>query len=716
MKTFFLLRRGIFLGIATVLMASTLHAAPDINTFWVATNGNDSNDGSKAHPFLTLERARDTVRTVSVGQTTDITVNLRGGIYRLTQTFALTSVDSGQNGHNIVYQSAPGETAVICGSIPASNWTIFDVAHGIYRSQVGLGLQSRQLYVKGVRAVRARTSELPIGFKPLYPGGIEFIPTLLNPAAWRDPSAWLQPDKVEAVNYTQWKMTRIGVASVTPYPTYIDPNSVATGLLVMKENGWKNANIFLKVDPPNPPKPGDISFWQVSWFENSLSFLDEPREWYLDEAGGYLYYIPLWTENLRTAPVELPTLDILISGFGDWANPVTNISFKGLTFSYATWNDPSTGDGYVTDQSGFHVIGPNHDPNIIDHDPQDTRTPGNLSFAYAHNITFDGNIFEHLGAVALDFDTGSQYNTISNNLFEDISSAAIQIGGVDIALDAHPTHPEDITTNNTIYNNLIHQTGREFYDSAGIMVAFASNTTLQNNTINDCPWSAVALGWGWGLLDPGGFPGLPNATIAMWGVYPDPSTNHGGRVLNNRMYNFLNKLWDGGAVYTTGAQGSSPADALLISGNVATNKRPKGGGNIFYTDGGSRYINLVGNVSVKNAQGVADYGPPPSPYDPLPYNASYSALTGFPYGTDIGGCRTYGDINYTGNYWASKAIGVVCPYNQGGVDYPTDVTYTNEHIISPNGGVPPAILKAAGVRKCPPTIPAARWKAADAPQ
>src|SRR5205814_670253 len=105
---------------------------------------------------------------------------------------------------------------------------------------------------------------------------------------------------------------------------------------------------------------------------------------------------------------------------------------------YATWNDPSTGDGYVTDQSGFHVIGPDHDPNIIDHDPKDTRTPGNLSFAYAHNITFDGNIFEHLGAVAVDFGTGSKGNTISNNLFEDISSAAIQIGGVDIDLDAHP--------------------------------------------------------------------------------------------------------------------------------------------------------------------------------------------------------------------------------------------------------------------------------------
>ena len=91
---------------------------------------------------------------------------------------------------------------------------------------------------------------------------------------------------------------------------------------------------------------------------------------------------------------------------------------------------PGRPQGYVPDQSGFCLEGTDHSPNIIGHDPAVVRTPGAVGFRYARNITFDGNTFSHLGGAGLDFDTGSQGNRVVNNLFMDISAAAIQLGGV----------------------------------------------------------------------------------------------------------------------------------------------------------------------------------------------------------------------------------------------------------------------------------------------
>lgn len=709
-------------------------------TFWVSPNGADASPGTQLAPFRTLERARDAVRAVNERQRQemDIVVYLRGGNYRLEQILVLDWRDSGRNGHDVVYRAAPGEHPVISGSIRVQNWSLYDTDLGIYRAYVGQH-QSRQLYVNGQRAIRAQTEAYPAGFLPapipieIYGipftvvGGIAFIPTELNPEGWRDPSTWTSPQDIEAVIVTQWKMMSVPLDSITPYPNYtpdpLDPG-LKTGLIILQQPGWTIANVFFE---SLTLKPGIWSFWQVTRFENTYEFLDEPGEWYLDKASGWLYYIPRQGEDLATAEVELPLLEVLVEGRGELERPVSNIRFEGLTFSHATWLGPSSSNGYVSDQSGFHLVGEDHQPNIIGHDRNVMRTPGNVRFRFAHEIKFHGNIFEHLGGVGLDFDTGSQGNTIKDNLFTDISSAAIELGGVS-EVDHHPESPKQVTRDNVISNNLIRQVAREFVDAAGIYVGFTQRTLIEHNTIVDVPWSGIAVGWGWGLLDPSNFPGLPDAQSGEWGIIDTPTPNRENRILNNRIHSFLNVLWDGGAIYTTGQQGTSLADGLLIDGNVASGKRPTGGGNTFYTDGGSRYIKLQNNVSFDNPPGFMDFGPPPQPGDPLPYSSIPSDLNILPYGTDSGGCRTYGDISFVGNYWlpvspcnpvlvdffhfcpySDNGFFNICPYSDNGVSYPTHLTYENNHVILGQADVPKPILHNAGVRKRPATIPADRW-------
>jgi hypothetical protein len=652
-------------GVATALAWGTgARAAPCRAEYWVSPDGSDSAPGDRAHPFRTLATARDAVRADGRRGQCEIVVNIRGE-HRLEAPLVLEAQDSGAPGHDVVYRAAPGERAVLSGAVRVEGWTLHDPGLGIWRAYTG-PRQTRQLYVNGVRVIRARTAPYPAEFTRTATG-YRFVGAGATPGAWTNPSA------VEAVTVTQWKMMSCPV------------ESIAGPDIAMADPCWSNANVF-------QAPPGQEPLWNfqlLSRFENAYEFMDEPGEWYLDAAAGWLYYIPRPGEDLATAVVELPVLETLIDGRGQLGRPVSHLRFERLTFAHATWLGPSGPNGYVADQSGFHLVGRHHRANIIGHDRHVVRTPGNVRFRYAHHVSFVGNSFVRLGGVALDFDTGGQRNNIAENEFMDIGSAAIQLGGV-AEDDHHPAHPAQVTRDNRIVNNLIQRTGRDYADAAGIYVGFTARTLVAHNEIYDVPWSGIAIGWGWGLLDQGSFPGLPNARRGEWGLFDTPSTASGNRILHNRIHGFLNELWDGGAIYTQGRQGSSFDDGELIAWNVASGKRPSAGGNTFYTDGGSRYVTLFQNVSFDNPEGVTDFGPCGVP------SALPLCWLVIPYGTDMGGCVPYGDLRFLFNYWQGSVFFDVCPYK----DHPVNLELIGNQIISSDGaGAPDWILRSAGRQK-----------------
>jgi len=92
-------------------------------SYYVATNGSDSNAGSIGAPFLTLEGARNGIRANGL-PAGGVTVYLRGGTYFRTNTFLLTNLDSGTMNSPVIYAGYPGETAVVSAGkpIPASSF------------------------------------------------------------------------------------------------------------------------------------------------------------------------------------------------------------------------------------------------------------------------------------------------------------------------------------------------------------------------------------------------------------------------------------------------------------------------------------------------------------------------------------------------------------------------------------------------------------------
>jgi parallel beta-helix repeat protein len=86
--------------------------------FYISKSGNDNNNGSKEKPFLTIEKAIESVRLLKKtnGQSQNITVWLRAGKYNLNKSIELKEMDSGENGFYIEYRSFPNEKVVITGS------------------------------------------------------------------------------------------------------------------------------------------------------------------------------------------------------------------------------------------------------------------------------------------------------------------------------------------------------------------------------------------------------------------------------------------------------------------------------------------------------------------------------------------------------------------------------------------------------------------------
>jgi hypothetical protein len=100
----------LLLAMTVVVQRSEISQAQSA-TFYVATNGSDSNPGSQAAPWRTVQKAAN---SLSAGQTALI----RGGTYREQ---GVTFANSGSSSNRITLKNYPGETPVIDGGYTTSS-------------------------------------------------------------------------------------------------------------------------------------------------------------------------------------------------------------------------------------------------------------------------------------------------------------------------------------------------------------------------------------------------------------------------------------------------------------------------------------------------------------------------------------------------------------------------------------------------------------------
>jgi hypothetical protein len=453
-----------------------------------------------------LTGLRDKIRTVNGNMAGDIHAYLRGGTYTLNAPFELTNEDSGTNSHDVIYMAYPGETPTLSGGRQITGWTLYDAARNIYRARVDASFQTRQLFVDGRRAIRAKGDVNPPGFVKTSAGY-----TLPSSGIYAGMGTWGNRNDIELVGFTNWKSFRCGV------------DSIRNGTVVLKSTCWSNSQL------------GSDILGMPAWVENAYELLDSEGEWYWNRTAGDIYYKPRPGENMASAVVIAPATETLLTGTGSAGAPIHNIRFRGITFAYAAWFRPSTDNGYVPAQAGVIYKGRGHSDLM--------NTPSHLQFRMAHNIILERNTFIHLGGSALTFDRGSQNNKITGNRFEDISSHAIQIGNV----NDRGASGEDIVQDNEIRNNSITRIGAEYYDAVGVFIGYAAGTVVDHNEIADVPYSGISVGWGW--------------TDKAYGNLRN------NRITNNRIRDFMTVLNDGGGIYTLSRQDDTVISGNYIYNN-----------------------------------------------------------------------------------------------------------------------------------------------------
>jgi len=91
------------LGLLLILMCISLAFGQAGSSFYVSTTGDDSNPGTQAAPWRTIQHAADTVRAGAM-------VNVRGGVYE--ELVTIKASGNATDGY-ITFRSSPGETAIL---------------------------------------------------------------------------------------------------------------------------------------------------------------------------------------------------------------------------------------------------------------------------------------------------------------------------------------------------------------------------------------------------------------------------------------------------------------------------------------------------------------------------------------------------------------------------------------------------------------------------
>ncbi|MGN9908774.1 NEW3 domain-containing protein [Phytohabitans sp. LJ34] len=569
-------------------------AAPPEHVIVVAppgtANARDSGPGTFARPLATLGEAQRRARLEAAKGNRDVTVHLQSGTYRLTEPLRFDAADSGRGGRIVTWRGARG-TSVLSGAQPVTGWELDDAATGVYKAHVGAGFDTRQLYVDGALAQRAR---IPLARTDITLNATGF--TLNNPDL-----AYLAtlPDQ-----------RRIDFQAMQSFTNRFAPvQSISGTTVVMQQPAWDN-NTY-GYDALQSP------FRTPTYFLlNARRFLDEPGEWYLDPTAGTLYYKPLPGQDIRQARVELPRLESLVQVGGTYDAPARNLRFEGLTFTGTTWLHPSSPNGYANQQTGVFITGVQPDR------PADAFTscavgcrgfegsrngwaqaPAAVQVSAAHGISFHDNAFVNLGSIGLGIGNdanahatgvglGARDVSVVGNTFTASAGGGVVIGGV--RPDAHhPSDPRMVNSDILVSDNRLYASLLEYLDQDPIFATYVTRLTIAHNYISDAPYTGIGLGYGWGANDPGGSPEYVNRGLYDFQpIYQTPTTLSDVRIVGNYVRNVVQTMFDAGCIYTLSAMPRS-----TIEENFCENSGQLG----LYFDEGSRYLTASRNVFVDTA-------------------------------------------------------------------------------------------------------------------
>ncbi len=520
--------------------------------FYVATDGNDRCSGlsptrngkGSNGPWATLEGARDKLRCLrrQGAITSAVCVRILPGVYRLDHPLVFEPEDGGTAKAPVTW-SGHGGRPVISGARVITGWTPGTI-NGIACWQVTLPEVSAgrwwftQLFVNGKRRMRARFPKE--GFlrfagvpddEAQRDSGEWFHAAMAAHFAPGDIRSFRNPDDIDVVVLDHWWDNHLRIAAIEE----------DTRTIRFATKGYSR---FSRDETGRPCR------YQL---HHVVEACTDPGDWYLDRATGVLSYIPVEDEDLRTALVEAPALDLLLSVRGEMANParrVRHLRFEFLDLRHMDWELPRENSGALQAQISI---------------------PAAVRFVGAEDCALYGCQVSQVAGWGVEVLRGCRRNRIVACAVFDLGAGGVKVGcdgglprhwvshgfaGMD--MDAYGWGPcaEDPggqlagreraeSSATTVSDCTIHDGGRIFRSATGILVVDASGCRILHNHVWNFDYSGISCGWTWSFV---------------------PAHACNNRIEGNRIHDIGRGIFsDMGGIYTLGRQAGGTIRRNVIS-------------------------------------------------------------------------------------------------------------------------------------------------------
>lgn len=497
----------------------------------------------------------------------------------ITSPLLFTEQDGGNNGYSIRYLAYKDETPVINGAVKVEGWKKY--RGNIYKARLDRNVKLRQLYVDGKRCQMARGESVdhqngfPWGeFK--IEGHEEWADTSgVEPAGALFKGEFLKPYKnpglVELHSKSGFAYHIVGIDHIKK----VDDGCVA---IFQQPTGAVATRL---INPGCSLFKNEFGPQREFHFENAMELLDEPGEFYFNPQEKTLYYYKRDGEDLSQADVFAPVSEglMLIQGASK-TNRVSGLEFSGIVFEHEHWGLENLHGSYGRTAEQSVPINTRYTKTGTVHADKYAALRNQRSairVENAENIKFYNNVFRHLGSMGIDLTNDVVGAEIARNDFEDIGSAAINVGQgqhVFIGDGDIPADKEGVVSDVKIVENDIRSCGVEYLAAPGLSVIFGRDIDICHNNVVDVSYSGISIGWGW---------------VEFAGIYGRPisTTNKNIRVVRNLLKNVCNRMHDGAAIYSLG---------LLPGSEISGNYIDGGGGAGIYLDQGSAFLTVKDNI------------------------------------------------------------------------------------------------------------------------
>jgi hypothetical protein len=554
------------IGGLTALASPASAATADL---WVSPSGSDTTGtGSSSAPWATIQKARDYISAQGLNDamTGDVVVHVRPGTYYQTSTIAFTNADSGSNGHQVIYRAEGGVgSAHLVGGQPVTGWSPY--AGNVYRSLVGTSADFSTLYENGTRARLARTPNYV--FNPALPSSqapylnsqgvagsrtaLQYAAADYNPAGWNLAGASVNIWSGSTWDWFSDKARISDVNTTTHQLTLTDSTRYGIG---------SGSRYFV---------------------QGVLDLLDQPGEFYLDRAAGYLYYYPRYGA-IANQTIIAPKVKQLVSFTGSSETALAHdIVLDGVTLEMTDFSTSFRHAWVSAGDSGETHTYPMYDRQI--NLPADRQ--GMVFMTNTDHITITNAHLNDAGYSAVYMLFHNQHNEISNSLIEHTGHSGVYLEG------RYPGEG-DVLNHTTITNTMIHDVGELVGSAAGVHIMNSSNNTLSSLEIYNSPRYAISIA---AYRDP---------AIAQADVYA-----RGNTITNVRIHDVCQDSGDTGAIYTWGLESGSGGpyvqntwNQLTIDGIHADSSMTDAAPNGFFMDD-QTYGQIFTDVKITDTQGPA---------------------------------------------------------------------------------------------------------------